>query len=263
MDIVQKVWELDLAYFDTFTNRVNTSWGYLFYNENQPAYYDANHAHIIDVPEHPGAVIEEVLQFYREKKLNPRFYINNFEKQAKLVEALKSYQFQVESMVQPVQYWNQTIFQHTPNKKVTIEPVTPDNFTEALEIECSIQEFGGRVVREKSFPEEFKHPAFTHYLLRYDGVASSTACLIQHGNQVRLESVATINAYRGKGLIGELIYFLQKEVKKRGIEDFWVFPINERVEKVYSKYGFKTVAKLINGHAFLFGKSIKELQGTD
>jgi hypothetical protein len=47
---------------------------------------------------------------------------------------------------------------------------------------------------------------------------------------------------------------------KRGIKKLWVFPINESVEKVYQKYGFQTVDKLILGHAFLSGKSIKEIR---
>lgn len=262
MNILDKILELDKAYLDTFTNRVDTSWGAIFHNVDQPAYYDANHAHIVKIPDNPKAVIEEVLQFYNERNLPPRFYIYDFEKQETFIETVKNYQFQVESMVHPVQLWNQEIIDHTPNEKVTIEKVTADNFHEALEIECSIKELGGREVREKSLPEEFKHPAFTHYLLRYDGVACSTACLFEAGDQVRLESVATIEEYRGKGLIGELIYFLQKEVQKGDFENFWVFPINERVEKVYLRYGFKTVEKLITGHAFLYGKSIKELQGS-
>ncbi|PGY06812.1 GNAT family N-acetyltransferase [Bacillus sp. AFS031507] len=262
MDILHKILELDFAYLDTFTNRMDTSWGSIFYNEDQPAYYDANHAHIIQVPENPEAVIEEVLHFYTDRNLAPRFYIYDFEKQARFIEALQTYQFQTESLVSPVQLWNQEINEHKRNDKVTIERVTTDNFHEALEIECSIKELGGREVREKSLPEEFKHPSFTHYLLRYDGVAFSTACLFEHEGQVRLESVATIEEYRGKGLIGELIYFLQEEVKNQGVENFWVFPINERVEKVYLKYGFQTIAKLTTGHAFLSGKSIKEIQGS-
>jgi GNAT superfamily N-acetyltransferase len=260
--LLHKILGLDIAYLDTFTNRTNTSWGYIFHNENQPSYYDANHAHIIEVPQNPGAVIEEVLQFYKERELAPRFYIYDFEKQAKFIEELQSYQFQVETLVHPVQLWNQASNEHRHNDKVTIERVTEDNFHEALEIECNIKELGGREVREKSFPVEFNHPSFTHYLLRYDGAACSTACLFEHEDQIRLESVATLEEYRGKGLIGELIHFLQDEVKKRGLENFWVFPINERVEKVYLKYGFDTVTKLTTGHAFLFGKSIKEIQGS-
>jgi N-acetylglutamate synthase-like GNAT family acetyltransferase len=147
------------------------------------------------------------------------------------------------------------------NERVFIEKVTDANFEEALEIECSIKEFGGRKVREKAFTEEFTHPSFTHYLLRLDGIACVTACLFEYKDQVRMESVATKEEYRGKGLIGELIYFLQAEVKQRGLDHLWVFPINERVEKVYAKYGFGTAGKFIAGHAFLSGKSIKEIQG--
>ncbi|HEY2422235.1 MAG TPA: GNAT family N-acetyltransferase [Neobacillus sp.] len=262
MNILQKVWELDLAYLDTLAKRINTSWGYLFHNENQPAYYDANHAHIIEIPAHPELVIEEVLHFYKERNLIPRFYIYDFENQASLIEKLSSDHFQVESLVSPVQLWNKSISEHKENGGVSIERVTTENFQEVLEIECSIQEFGGKEVREKAFAEEFKHPSFTHYLLRYDGVACSTACLFQQDDQVRLESVATIEEYRGKGLIGELVSYLQAEVRNRGLENFWVFPINERVEKVYARYGFDTVAKYTTGHAFLSGKSIKEIQGS-
>jgi N-acetylglutamate synthase-like GNAT family acetyltransferase len=262
LNILQKVWELDLAYLDTLAKRLNTSWGYFFHNENQPAYYDANHAHIFEIPAHPEVVIEEVLHFYQERNLTPRFYIYDFEKQASLIEKLSSYHFQVESLISPVQLWNKGMIEHKENGRVSIERVTAENFQEVMAIECSIQEFGGKEVREKAFAEEFKHPSFTHYLLRFDGVACSTACLFQHDDQVRLESVATLEEYRGKGLIGELVSYLQVEVRNRGLENFWVFPINERVEKVYTRYGFDTVAKFTTGHAFLNGKSIKEIQGS-
>jgi N-acetylglutamate synthase-like GNAT family acetyltransferase len=75
-----------------------------------------------------------------------------------------------------------------------------------------------------------------------------------------MESVATLEEYRGKRLIGELIQFIQHEVKNRGIEQFWVFPINESVEKVYQRYGFQTITTLKTGHAYLGGKGIKEIQ---
>jgi len=259
-NLFQKVLELDIAYLDTFANRKTTSWGYLFYNEDQPSYYDANHAHIYDVPDNPRAVIEEVIQFYQERNIIPRFYLYNLEQLAPFINELDSYKFGFEELVSPIQIWNKEKNNHKRNELVTIEVVTEDNFNEALEIECSIKEFGGREVREKAFPEEFKHPAFTHYLLRYEGEACATACIFEHENQARMESVASKDEFRGKGLIGELIYFLQAEVKKSGKEDLWVFPINEKIEKVYAKYGFITAGKFITGHAFLGGRSIKEIQ---
>jgi N-acetylglutamate synthase-like GNAT family acetyltransferase len=260
-DLLKKVLELDIAYLDTFTNRINRDWGYLFYNEAQPSYYDANHAQIVDVPAKPKAIIEEVIQFYKNKNLSPRFYIYDPENQTNLLQELPIYGFKYEELISPVQIWTKEIHEHQSNDKVTIEVVSEANFQEALEIECNITEFGGREVREKAFPEEFKHPAYTHYLLRYDGVACSRACIFEHNGLARMESVATLEAYRGKGLIGELILHIQKEVQKRGIQHLWVFPINERVEKVYARYGFNTVGKFKTGHAYSSGKSIKELQG--
>jgi len=261
VSLLQEVLGLDIAYLDTFTNRINTTWGYMFYDEKQPNYYDANHAHISQIPHNPKSIIEEVIQFYQEKNIPPRFYIYNYEKQFNFIEALTSYHFQVELLVSPVQKWNRQLNEQKENNKVSIEKVTEANYEEALNIECSISEFGGKEVREIAFSKEFHHPSFTHYILRYEGEACSTACLFQHGNQIRLESVATKEKFRGKGLIGELIYFLQKEVKNKNIDDFWVFPINEKIEKVYSKYGFETIGKFTTAHAFLEGKSIKEIQG--
>jgi predicted acetyltransferase len=173
---------------------------------------------------------------------------------------IKSYSFQVEELNVPVQLWNKKRNDPQNNPLVTIEKVTNQNFTEALEIECSIKEFGGKEIREKAFHNEFEHPNFTYYLLRYAGVACSTACIFENGNQAQLESVATLKQYRGKGLIGELIYYIQNDVSNKGFEYLWVFPINESVEKVYKRYGFDTVGNVKMGHAFLSGKSIKEIR---
>lgn len=260
MTKLQQLLMLDITYYETFSNRIDTSWGNLFWNENQPDYYDSNHAHIMDECLYPQSVIDEVISFYDSKKLIPRFYIYNVESQQKLITELKARNFRYEELVCPVQLWNNRVIVIPNNKRVTIERVTKENYEEALDIESSIKEFGGKEVIEKVFEEQFNHSSFTHYLLRFDGIACSTACIFEDGEQARMESVATIEQYRGKGLIGEIIQFIQKEVINRGINKLWVFPINESIEKVYQKYGFQTVEKLTNGHAFLAGKSINEIR---
>ena len=59
---------LDISYYETFSKRIDTSWGSLFYNETQPNYYDSNHAHIIDEWLHPQSVIDEIISYYQSKK---------------------------------------------------------------------------------------------------------------------------------------------------------------------------------------------------
>jgi GNAT superfamily N-acetyltransferase len=258
--IVEDILKLDFAYIETFTNRVDTTWGAIFCNENQPVHYDSNHAHISQPPVEPRLVINEVINFYTAKNIIPRFYVYNVEEQQHLLSELKNRGFKYEELPIPVQLWDKQIIEIDRCPNTVIEKVTEENVQEALEIECSIKEFGGKNAVEKVFLEQFRHPAFTHYLLRYKNKACSTACIFEHGNQSRMESVATLEEYRGKRLIGELIQFIQKEVKNRAIEQFWVFPINESVEKVYRRYGFQTITTLRTGHAFLAGKGIKEIQ---
>jgi len=258
---IRDIFQLDFAYLETFSTRTDTSWGSLFCNESQPDYYDANHAYIYDANPNHQAIIDEVVTFYKARNILPRFYIYNVDAQQELISKLKQNQFGFEELVSPIQLWDKEFQEKDHREGVTIEVVTDDNYSEALAIECSIKEFGGKEVREKAFEQEFKQPSFTHYLLRYNGVASAMACLFFTENQARMESVATLEEYRGRGLIGELIHYIHHEAVKRELENLWVFPINENIEKVYQKYGFQTVEKLKTGHAFLGGKSIGEIRG--
>lgn len=260
MASLDDIFKMDCAYLSTFTTKIDTSWGMLFYNENQPNYYDANHAHIQQICDHPKSVIDEVSRFYQDKGIIPRFYLYNVEQLQAFISDAKAAHYRYEEFNSPVQLWNHKIIETETNSSVTIEKVTEENFHEAMEIEGSITEFGGMDTIKKVFREQFNHPAFTHYLLRYEGKACSTACIFVDGDQARLESAATLEAYRGKGLIGAIIQFIQNEIIKREITRFWVFPINETIEKIYQKYGFQTVGNLKNGHAYLEGKSIKEIQ---
>jgi GNAT superfamily N-acetyltransferase len=261
MNHLEEIFNLDFAYLTSFTKCVERDWGYLFFNEEQPDYYDANHVHIHRLVEEPDEVIKEVCSFYQSKGLVPRFYLYNLDVLGGFISRLKSNHFGYEELISPVQLWDKRVNETSSLEDITIELVTTENFSEALEIECSIKEFGGRAVREKAFKQEFQNPQFTYYLLRYKGDACATACLFTAGNQARVESVATLEEYRGKGLIGHLIRHIQSEAVKREIANLWVFPINENIEKIYHKYGFQTIEKLTMGHAFLGGKSIKEIQG--
>jgi N-acetylglutamate synthase-like GNAT family acetyltransferase len=261
MNHLDEIFNLDFAYLDSFTQRLDREWGILFYNEEQPDYYDANHAHIHRMVEKPDNVIKEVFSFYQSRGLLPRFYIYDLNVQGEFISQLKDNQFGYEELISPVQLWDKKIIESSNLEEITIELVTVENYSVALDIECSIKEFGGRAVREKAFAQEFHNPQFTYYLLRYKGIACATACLFTAGDQARLESVATLEEYRGKGLIGHLIRHIQSESVKREIKNLWVFPINEKIEKVYQKYSFHTVTKLKMGHAFLGGKSIKQIQG--
>ncbi len=170
--------------------------------------------------------------------------------QEEFISHLKMNNFELEELITPVQLWKGKPINLAINDEITIDIVTKYNYFEALNIECSIKEFGGKAVREKAFEQEFSHPQFTYYLLSYKGVACATASLFIQDKQARMESVATLEEYRGKGFIGHLINHIQSEVMRMRLDNLWVIPINEKIEKVYQKYGFVTVEKFKMGHAY-------------
>lgn len=98
-------------------------------------------------------------------------------------------------------------------------------------------------------------------MLSYNQKPCSIASVFQYKKEAVLENIATLKGFRGKGLIGELIYYIQRDVEERNIDRMWVFPISEEVEKVYQKYGFETIGKRKMIHAFLEGEGVKEIQG--
>ncbi len=260
MELEKQIEELDFALLQSFSKKHDRPWGALFSNPEQPDYYDANHAYVNRPPDEPDKIISEVVSFYRASGITPRFYLGNIESLTSFIGTLKESGFQIEQFSQPIQLWNQQLTPVPSNEHIAIERVTERNYDEALAVECQIEEFGGKAVREKAFETEFNDPRYRHYVLKYDGVPCSSAGLFVHGSQGRVESVATIRAYRGKGLIGALLEYIQQEAQVMELEKLWVHPINGRVENVYARSGFETVLNMQTGHAFLDGKSIKEIQ---
>ncbi|MBA2174810.1 GNAT family N-acetyltransferase [Halobacillus locisalis] len=261
MDLLKQIEKLDFALLQSFSTKQERTWGVLFSNPHQPDLYDANHAHVSEQPDHPEQVIDEVTSFYEALNITPRLYLYHLESLTNFVAVLKEKGFKFEAFSQPIQLWNNDVISLPSNEEVTIEEVTSENYQDALWVECQIDEFGGKAVREKAFESEFNDDRYTHYLLKCNGKPCSTACLFVHDNQGRVESVATIQEYRGKGLIGFLMQQVQREAQHRELEKLWVHPINEQVEKVYRRYGFTTILTLQTGHAFLGEGSIKEMQG--
>lgn len=264
MNILSMIEESDIAYKSAFSRMERTAWGYLFVNEDNPLHYDANHAHlsqeVLD-PSKAEHIVAEVVDFFEPKGIFPRFYLYQPAMQQALLDELVKQGFKTESLPSPIQLWQGQLAQTKPRTDVEIEPVTRENYEDCLLVE-SVPELGGREIREKAFALEFDHPAFQHFLLRVNGEPASTLCLLHAGPIVRVENVATLPAFRGQGLIGHLIRHAQEKFLSSGGGQLWVCPINERVEKVYSRYGFVTMEGMPaqHVHAYRGGKGILELR---
>lgn len=254
--------ESDIAYKRVFSRMEQRPWGYLFVNEENPLHYDANHAHLsqaVSDQSEAEHIVAEVVDFFDPKGIFPRVYLYQPAKQQALLDELEKQGFKTESLPSPIQLWQGQLAETKPRADIEIEPVTTGNYEDCLLVE-SVPELGGREIREKAFAQEFAHPAFQHFLLRVNGEPASTLCLLLAGPIIRVENVATLPAFRGQGLIGHLIRHAQEQFLLSGGTQLLVCPINEQVEKVYSRYGFVTMDKIHFQHAYRGGKGILELR---
>jgi ribosomal protein S18 acetylase RimI-like enzyme len=245
---LKKLKELDAGYIATLSNRVDKPWGTIFSNKEMEEYWFANHVNIDGKVENPSLIIDEVVSFYHDLKIVPRFYIYNLEKQANLLAALQQANFKMEEWDDITQVWNNHVGSTVLPESCKVEEVTISNYDEALMILCEPEELGGVEVREKAFAVEFQDPHFTYYLLRENGIAVSLASVYRVDKQAKLETVATLEKHRGKGLVGKLVRQIQKEMHLLDVENLWVYPSGEKVAKVYNKYGFETIVnkKMLN-----------------
>lgn len=135
----------------------------------------------------------------------PRFYVFDSLRNEVFVNSLRQKGYHSEISADPVQLWIGTFVETSINPKISIEKVTKDNYQDAMFVECSIDEFGGREVRERALELEFQHPSYKHFLLRYNGKPAGIACIFQDGHNARVESVGTLREYRGRGFVKSLL----------------------------------------------------------
>ncbi|WP_067934261.1 GNAT family N-acetyltransferase [Alicyclobacillus kakegawensis] len=244
------IMEMEHAYKRSFANTKEEDWGYLYWNENNPSHWDANHAWVLRVPENHGATREQVEQFYEGRGIAPRFYIWNLRANQDFMKHLQMNGYRTETSVNAVQIWGGTFVETVSHAEVTVEPVTDENYVDALHVECSMTEFGGREVREKAFEREFHSPLYTHFLMRVHGHPAGIACLFMCGRHARVESVGIVEAFRGRGLVKPLLRRVQEEARTQGCAQLWVFPIDEVAERIYQKCGFATCGRFESAHAY-------------
>ncbi len=71
---IDRMFQTEISFCDSFTNRVNTEWGRIYYNPLNPLSHDSNHAHIMKDLRRPEAALEEIKAFFRKEGLTPRVY---------------------------------------------------------------------------------------------------------------------------------------------------------------------------------------------
>lgn len=66
-----------------------------------------------------------------------------------------------------------------------------------------------------------------------------------NGRDYYLYALATLQEYRNKGIMSELIRYALKVMKERGVESVFLIPDSENLKGYYSKFGFDTELEIM------------------
>lgn len=255
-NVGQIITEIDREIIKTLAPYEQREWGFLCWNTSNPTQYFTNHAQIIEPCSNVTVVIDEVIEFYQGHGLVPRFYIYELERHGELLEALRERGFSfVRGDDTKYMRWEGETFADSvlgqPTAEVLIESVNDDNAEMAFTVVSGVDEFTQGEYMRIAFETERKNPLYYHYVLFENGQPAACTLFFVSGDYVMIENVATLPAFRGKGYAGYLIAHMQREFLKLGKKQLGLIPMNEKVEKLYQRYGFETLGATKFVNAFL------------
>jgi GNAT superfamily N-acetyltransferase len=71
---INRMFQTEISFCDSFADRVDTQYGRLYCNAQNPLSHDSNHAHIMKDLHHPEEALEHIKTFFLSQGLTPRVY---------------------------------------------------------------------------------------------------------------------------------------------------------------------------------------------
>lgn len=238
---------MEIYCFKTFSNATSKTWGTLFYNPALLERHDANHAEIVDPANNPSLIIQEVIEFYKQKNMPSRINFYDTNEHHPFKKILADNNFENLDTKEP------TIFMKL-TKKINLEDLMDDrdslrvSFTPALEMNSQTGKDIATVLHSDWSYQNLVTDNNYFYFLLYDGseaVSVLSFFLYEPFMLARLDDVVTMPNKRNNGYSTFLLKFACNWVQNN---DFipYLFVTNDIAKKVYTKTGFEEMFRCQN-----------------
>ena len=77
-----------------------------------------------------------------------------------------------------------------------------------------------------------------HYILKIDGIAAGTSRVRYLDKSAKIQRLAVLDEYRGRGLSKILMEFIINDIKTQNIEEIYLSS-QSYIQSLYEKFGFK------------------------
>ena len=237
-DMARKILEADNQYYKSFANYINTDYGILYYNTDEPEWTDFNHACIINYNTDSDfdAIIKNIKDFYISKNLRPFIYSDFTRGQREIIQSdLIKNGFKIED-----NYGGQTFVIHTSECKINA-PYTLKikKINKNEDLSCIY-----KIMKDKDDAEDietrFKNQGFSLFVgCLSDDTPVVTADLEYFDGIVLLDDVETAEEYQGKGYARQMIRFLVDYHYKNYKDSLlYLYYDNPVAGRIYNEAGF-------------------------
>ena len=235
----QQMFNLDIALSRLFSQVEERPYGLLFYNEDNPGHHTANSARRIRADD-PEAVIEQIIAFYRVRRLRPRIKVNDGSEPADLAARLEARGFVVEPSAPRVMQSAPRSSPYTPPAPITVRRALAADRPTIVHIGSEGTAGPDNDWYARKLRYLLPQPAVRYYLASFDGEPASTACVFQGTGVALIEDVATLPAYRERGLATALIARIQAEATTPLLLEVEA----ENAARLYARAGFRDCGEL-------------------
>jgi len=232
---LEQMFHRETTFYEAFTNKISTDFGYIFYNPDNPRSHDSNHAQILKINENPGEAVREIKRFYMNEGLVPRIYHSFVDNELEILRPfLEEEGFRIE-------IFNSTFFYYLADTLPLPEPKTDIRRIKEISediIKLVHSEDDGdwtiNVLKNHVRRENF-------YLL---GLYQSGKCIAISSVNVmegysRVDDVLTHKKYRGYHTGTKLIKYLVNY--HHGVSDnyLYLWAVNPIAVRMYRNIGFE------------------------
>lgn len=238
-DVLAERLALQLEFLKLYTQVRQRPWGLLLYNLENPDYHEANGARYVRCGEDASAVIDEIVRFYRTRKLTPRVIVDPQTEPADFRQRLEAKGFESSANDFRVMRWQgEPPPPPTLPAGVKLAVATPQDVEAIVQIEADDSPWSGTEWLRRRTRTLIAKPTVRYYVIWVDGVPAATAMCFWTDKLGFIESVATRPAYRRRGLAAAIIQQMQVETSTPLMLDVEA----DNAERVYARRGFERVA---------------------
>jgi len=224
----------EIEYYRSFTDVVSTSYGLLFFNVSNPLSYDSNHALILRQERALPRAIDDIIRFYRDKRLVPRIYSSYQPGELeRLRPVLEDKGFLIEESPERLYFW-----QGEPQVEVT----RALKVRRARELDASIIELinsdGEAPWTVGVLRRHLISPSFHLFVGYVNDTPVAMASLTPLGPWTALQDVMTHQGHRGKGYARTLLYQVLAHYRRTSRDPLYLFASNPSAIHIYEQLGF-------------------------